>query len=88
MWDLELPFDQMEVVMENNNKYGLFRLNLDDAKIFPRTFVIKGIGTSESYDNNEGRNYAIKKGRGGNYITKKKKIILLNSIKVYWIFDK
>lgn len=88
MWDLELPFEHMDTVVENNKKFGLFNLNLRDKKNFPRTFVIKGIGTSDIYDNNEGRNYAVKKGRGGNFIPKKKKIILLNNIELYSLFNK
>lgn len=88
MWDLELPFEHKETVIENGEKFGLFNLNIRDKRIFPRAFVIKGIGTDEFYDNNEGRNYGVKKGRGGNFIPKKKKIILLNSIELYSLFDK
>lgn len=88
MWDLELPFEQIESLSENGKKYGLFLLQLSDRRVFPRAFVIKGIGGDEVYDNNDGRNYVVKKGRGGNIIPKKKKIILLNSIELYSLFDK
>jgi hypothetical protein len=89
MWDLELPFELAETLIENNKKYGLFFLQLRDKRVFPRSFVIKGLGGGEEfYDNNEGRNYVVKKGRGGNIIPKKKKIILLNSIELYSLFDK
>jgi len=88
MWDLELPFEPLEDIMENGKKYGLFYLNLRDKKVFPRSFVIKGVGNEEFYDNNDGRNYVVKKGRGGNIIPTKKKIILLNSIELYSLFDK
>ena len=88
MWDLELPFQLVEKLTENGKKYGLFSLNLRDKRVFPRSFVIKGIGNEEFYDNNEGRNYVVKKGRGGNLIPKKKKIILLNSIELYSLFDR
>ena len=46
------------------------------------------MGEEEVYDNNDNRNYVTKRGRGGNIIPKKKKIILLNSIELYSLFDK
>lgn len=88
MWDLELAFDLLKTNNENGIRYGLFKLELRDKRAFPRAFVIKGLGSEETYDNNEGRNYVVKKGRGGNFIPKKNKIILLNNIELYSLFDK
>lgn len=88
MWDLETSFDESFRFEEDGRKYGIFKLELINKDSFPRSFVIKGVGEKEVYDNNESRNYVIKKGRGGNIIPKKDKIILLNSIELYSLFDK
>lgn len=88
MWDLETSFDENFRFEENGKTYGIFKLELINKDSFPRSFVIKGVGEKEVYDNNESRNYVIKKGRGGNIIPKKGKIILLNSIELYSLFDK
>jgi hypothetical protein len=88
MWDLETSFEENFRFEENEKKYGIFKLELTNKDSFPRSFVIKGVGEEEVYDNNDNRNYVTKRGRGGNIIPKKKKIILLNSIELYSLFDK
>lgn len=88
MWDLERSFEEKLRFEDNGKEYGIFKLELYDKESFPRSFVVKGVGEKEYYDNNSSRNYVIKKGRGGNIIPKKKKIILLNSIELYSLFDK
>ena len=88
IWDLETSFEENFRFEENDKKYGIFKLELTNKDSFPRSFVIKGVGEEEVYDNNDNRNYVTKRGRGGNIIPKKKKIILLNSIELYSLFDK
>ena len=88
MWDLETSFEEKFRFEEKGKQYGIFKLELTNKDSFPRSFVIKGVGEEEVYDNNNSRNYVTKRGRGGNIIPKKKKIILLNSIELYSLFDK
>lgn len=88
MWDIEIPLTLYETFEENEKSYGLYNLELKDNKTFPRSFVLKGQGNGEVYDNNDNRNYGIKKGRGGNLIPKNGQLILLNNIELFTLFDR
>lgn len=85
IWDLDL---NMNFVANIDSKYDIYELKLYNKDLFPRAFVLRGIGAKEYYDNNSGRNYVIKKGRGGNLIPKKEKLIKLDYISLYNIYDK
>lgn len=85
IWDLEL---EMKLISTINPNFSIFELKLYDKDLFPRAFILKGIGSKEYYDNNNGRNYVIKKGRGGNLIPRKEKLIKLNHINLYNVYDK
>lgn len=85
IWDLEL---EMSLIATVESQYDIFELKLYDKDLFPRAFVLKGLGAKEYYDNNSGRNYVIKKGRGGNLIPKKEKLIKLDYISLYNIYNK
>lgn len=85
MWDLDLEMTKIQDIYPN---YSLYQICLADKNLFPRAFVLRGIGSKEYYDNNNGRNYVIKKGRGGNLLPVEDKLIKLNHISLYNIFDK
>ncbi len=88
MWDLQLSFEEICRFDEEQEQYALFKLFLNQDDVFPRSFVIKGVGEQEFYDNNENKNFSIKKGRGGNIIPRRKEIILLNTVELYSIYEK
>ena len=88
MWDLQLSFEEICRFDEEQEQYALYKLFLNQDDVFPRSFVIKGVGEQEFYDNNENKNFSIKKGRGGNIIPRRKEIILLNTVELYSIYEK
>lgn len=84
IWDLEL---EMKKIIDIENNYSIYEIELSDKNIFPRAFVLRGVGGTEYFDNNFGRNYVVKKGRGGNVLPLKEKLIRLAYISQYEVFN-
>ena len=83
IWDLELEMNKIDDI---DKDYSLYEIELFDKNIFPRAFVLRGVGGSEYFDNNHNRNYVVKKGRGGNLLSCGDVVIKLNHISLYEIF--